>query len=139
MPILKEIFDKNQLLPSQISENRLILKNSLKNEDNLYIDGTELPIRRPKCSIKQKESYSGKKKRHTLKAIVITNKNKEIKAVTAFYPGKNYDFSIFKLEKIHEILSTNQAIYVDSGFFGIKNLCKDHNIKEPKKRNFANS
>jgi hypothetical protein len=38
------------------------------------IDGTERPIRRPKDSQRRREDYSGKKKRHTRKNIVITDK-----------------------------------------------------------------
>jgi Helix-turn-helix of DDE superfamily endonuclease/DDE superfamily endonuclease len=38
------------------------------------IDGTERPIRRPKQDERRREDYSGKRKRHTKKNIVITDK-----------------------------------------------------------------
>src|SRR4051812_28617342 len=38
------------------------------------IDGTERPIRRPRDSQRRREDYSGKKRRHTKKNIVITDK-----------------------------------------------------------------
>jgi hypothetical protein len=38
------------------------------------IDGTERPIRRPRDSQHRRDDYSGKKKRHTKKNIVITDK-----------------------------------------------------------------
>jgi hypothetical protein len=38
------------------------------------IDGTECPIRRPKSKTKQENDYSGKKKRHTVKNDVVTEK-----------------------------------------------------------------
>ena len=37
------------------------------------IDGMEQPVRRPKDEKKQKTAYSGKKKRHTRKNILLTN------------------------------------------------------------------
>jgi len=39
---------------------------------DLIIDGTERPIQRPKDNEKQKENYSGKKKRHTKKNTIIS-------------------------------------------------------------------
>lgn len=38
-------------------------------------DGVERPVRRPKDNEKQKNQYSGKKKRHTRKNIILTNPN----------------------------------------------------------------
>src|SRR5512142_1290356 len=38
------------------------------------IDGTERPIRRPQDSPRRRDDYSGKKKRHTKKNVVITDK-----------------------------------------------------------------
>src|SRR3954452_25636175 len=38
------------------------------------IDGTERPIRRPQDGQRRRDDYSGKKKRHTMKNIVITDR-----------------------------------------------------------------
>ena len=45
---------------------------------DLFIDGTERPIQRPKDNEKQKENYSGKKKMHTRKNIIISDKKKRM-------------------------------------------------------------
>ena len=56
------------------------------------IDGTERPIARPKDKQRQKEYYSGKKKRHTVKNTVITDKQtKKIKVLGQTVPGKKHD------------------------------------------------
>jgi len=53
------------------TEKQLIEILSAKDEANktLIHDGTEREIPRPKDSDKQKENYSGKKKKHTLKTL----------------------------------------------------------------------
>jgi hypothetical protein len=54
------------------------------------VDGSERPIRRPQDAARQKKFYSGKKKRHTVKNIVITDKRtKKIMALSLTSEGKN--------------------------------------------------
>ena len=56
------------------------------------IDGTERPIRRPKDPQRQRRYYSGKKKRHTVKNLVITDKRtRKIKGLSPTVEGKMHD------------------------------------------------
>lgn len=56
------------------------------------IDGTERPIQRPKDPQRQRDYYSGKKKRHTVKNNVIADKRtKKIKGLSPTVPGKKHD------------------------------------------------
>jgi hypothetical protein len=63
---------------------------------DLLIDGTERPIQRPKDDEKQKENYSGKKKMHTRKNIIISDKKKRIGYVSPTMSGKRHDYGMFK-------------------------------------------
>ena len=57
------------------TQKQLVQKLSLEennNNDVLLHDGTEREIPRPKDEEGQKENYSGKKKKHTLKNAVIS-------------------------------------------------------------------
>jgi hypothetical protein len=63
---------------------------------NLVIaDGTERRRRRPQNARKQREFYSGKKKTHTLKNLVITDSKKQILFVSETVPGKTADKTLF--------------------------------------------
>ncbi|UJL33131.1 hypothetical protein C6N34_013570 [Cylindrospermopsis raciborskii Cr2010] len=42
----------------------------------VIVDGTERPVQRPQNRERQKEYYSGKKKRHTCKQITVSTRNK---------------------------------------------------------------
>ena len=89
----------------------------LKNTDNIefIIDGTERPVRRPKNSKKQKERYSGKKKRHTIKNVIVINKNnKQIIGLTSTEGGKHHDKKLIDDAKIK--WRKDNIILGDSGF-----------------------
>ncbi len=56
------------------------------------IDGTERPVQRPKDASKQKEAYSGKKKRHTAKNILVTHKGtRKVKGLGKTHEGRKHD------------------------------------------------
>ncbi|MBK8397108.1 MAG: hypothetical protein IPL26_17980 [Leptospiraceae bacterium] len=67
-----------------------------ENNEEIFIDGTERPRRRPKNKDIQKENYSGKKKRHTVKNLVITNRKKEILYLSNTVQGSMHDFVLMK-------------------------------------------
>ncbi len=56
------------------------------------IDGTERPIRRPRDDQRRREDYSGKKKRHTKKNLVITDRaTGTIRGLGRTQPGRKHD------------------------------------------------
>jgi len=81
------------------------------------IDGTERPIRRPKDPDRQRQNYSGKKKRHTVKNNVITDKRtRKIKGLSRTVAGKKHDK---KLADEHELrFPEGSKLWKDTGFQG---------------------
>src|SRR3972149_5342261 len=69
---------------------------------------------------KQKNYYSGKKKRHTLKSQVVVDKKSALIICTHFCNGKKHDFKLFKDSKVRQIHSDRRT--VNSGNTGIKKL-----------------
>lgn len=92
----------------------------------LLIDGTERPVHRPKNKQKQKERYSGKKKRHSQKNIVAASRKKEILMLGPTHGGKEHDYPILKKSKLPEHIPENIKTYVDLGFKGIQ---KDYPLR----------
>jgi IS5 family transposase len=79
---------------------------------------------------KQRQSYSGKKKRHTQKAqLVVDTKTKQILA-TAFSNGKEHDFKLFG--KSRTALLPQTKCLADRGYLGIAKL--HANSQTPHKR-----
>jgi hypothetical protein len=70
---------------------------------SLLADVSEQPTQRP--TKKQKEFYSGKKKRHTIKTEIVMGGDGKIRSVSKFHKGQVHDFKIRKAEKILPIES----------------------------------
>jgi DDE superfamily endonuclease/Helix-turn-helix of DDE superfamily endonuclease len=81
------------------------------------IDGSERAIRRPTDPLRQKANYSGKKKRHTVKNVVISDKRTgKIKALSATVAGKTHDKKIADEQDIH--FPSGSCLWKDTGFQG---------------------
>jgi hypothetical protein len=95
------------------------------------IDGTERPIQRPKDPDRQRELYSGKQKRHTVKNVVIVERRtRKIKALSRTRPGKTSDKRIADEEDYH--FPARSKLWKDTGFQGYE----PPNVRtyQPKKR-----
>jgi hypothetical protein len=81
------------------------------------IDGTERPIRRPKDKDKQRRHYSGKKKRHTVKNNVITDKRtRKIKVLSPTVEGKMHDKKLADGQAIP--FPPGSSLWKDTGYQG---------------------
>ena len=80
------------------------------------IDGTERPINRPKDPDDQKTYYSGKKKKHTVKNNVITNRGGKVLYLSDTYEGKKNDKKIADEEGYH--FPPGSKLLKDTGFQG---------------------
>ncbi|MCP4209082.1 MAG: transposase [Shimia sp.] len=81
------------------------------------IDGTERPIRRPKDPDRQRQHYSGKKKRHTVKNNVITDKRtRKVKGLSPTHEGKKHDKKLADEQDLH--FPPNSKLWKDTGFQG---------------------
>jgi len=97
----------------------------------ILADVTEQPTQRP--SKKQKKSYSGKKKKHTLKTEIVIEESGKILSVSKSHKGRVHDFRIRKQEKL---LPTNSIKHVDSGYQGLQKL--QSNVVLPFKKSKKN-
>lgn len=117
-----------------MSQSKEVFRERLKQLGKIYIDGAEQNIRRPKNPLDQKDCYSGKKKSHTVKILIVSGPSKKIEGITDAYVGSSHDFSIFKEELIGDALPSETPVYVDTGFEGIDSTAPHANIRKPKKK-----
>jgi hypothetical protein len=98
----------------------------------IIIDVTEQPIERP--GTKQREWFSGKKKRHTAKIqLIVCLFTLQILSVVCG-KGRTHDFTLFKQCGLH--LATALEKYADAGYQGLDRLVANAftPIRKPKKR-----
>lgn len=95
-----------------------LLKDFPELEDVIF-DGSEFPIQRPKR--RQKQSYSGKKKRHTKKSqIALDKKTKLIIGASPPRRGKIHDKKQLEKTGWDEKLPASIGRYGDLGYYGMK-------------------
>ena len=82
------------------------------------IDGTERPINRPKDKDKQKSYYSGKKKSHTVKNNLITERGGKVMYLSGTCEGKRHDKKLADDENYR--FPTGSKLLQDTGFQGYK-------------------
>lgn len=83
---------------------------------------------------KQNRYYSGKKKRHTQKAQLVTDQKSGKILASAFCEGKKHDFALFLESKTP--LSSAKVVLADSGYQGITKLhSKSQTPKKKSKHN----
>lgn len=99
---------------------------SQEETEALIIDATEQQIQRPKKG--QRDYYSGKKKKHTLKTQIVVSKKGRIKDISKAYKGKRHDYNIYKKKPIKD----NIDKFFDSGYQGVQD--NDSRAKIPKKK-----
>jgi hypothetical protein len=111
-------------------------------ELTFIIDGVEQPKRKPKAPAKRKSDYSGKKKRHTLKQIVISTPSGIIVDQSPSTGGRAHDFKVFKDDHAarsicQEFKDYRVMIYGDSGFDGMsaQGLPVEVRLNEKARRN----
>lgn len=110
-----------------IEKNRSLSQEEIEQ----LIDVTEQVIERPTKG--QKNYFSGKKRRHTLKTEIRVTKEGKIRNISKSYPGKVHDF---KIHKSGDPIPMETKVYGDSGYQGLKKLCKNGRtpIKKTKKK-----
>lgn len=100
--------------------------------DVVLVDSFETPIARPSLPLMQKKFYSGKKKRHTLKTQIVTNKHGEVLAIETGHPGPKSDKALYQ-----ESLAAGQypqaARRADLGYLGVPEMLLPNKRKRGKK------
>jgi hypothetical protein len=130
LPILKQALDDLGFMPERDPQQFKKKEKDRKDAADSIIDGTERRRQRPTQAEKQALHYSGKKKIHSDKNIVIaTAKKKRVSYLSQTYPGKTHDKKVADTEKIS--YPEHIALHKDTGFQGYEP--KVRKLYQPKK------
>jgi hypothetical protein len=117
LPVLQETLSLIGMKPER--DSSLVATNIATSEGgvNLAIDGTERRLQRPTDPIKQREKWSGKKKAHTDKNILLVNENtRRVVYLSPTVEGKKHDIKATKEAEIS--YPANATLDKDTGFQG---------------------
>jgi len=117
LPILKGALDELGVLPEREPGHFAQSESQHGEPPDLIIDGTERRRQRPKDPQRQAAAYSGKKKTHCDKNVVIVQaKSKRVGFLSQTYAGKTHDKKIVDSEPI--AYPPDTLLSKDTGFQG---------------------
>lgn len=132
--ILEATLGKKMVLPERRLKKVEEFFEMFPEAREVFIDGTERPTQRPKNSKQQKDKYSGKKKRHTIKNIVISDKHRRIGFLSKTEGGRQHDFSMLKEHAPPEYIPIAIKQHLDLGFKGYHIQFPVHKISMPERK-----
>jgi hypothetical protein len=127
LPAVRVALDRLGVRPERDPGNFARGLPAAETDPRLIIDGTERRRQRPKSPEKQALYYSGRKKKHCDKNVVIVRaRRKRIDYLSATYPGKAHEKKIADAEGVS--YPPGAVLYKDSGFQGyepaVKKTCQ---------------
>jgi len=129
-PILKQALDDLGVLPERDPKELARHEQDRGDAADLIIDGTERRRQRPKKADKQALHYSGKKKIHSDKNVLIAAaQTKRIAYLSQTYPGKMHDKKVADTEAIS--YPETAILHKDTGFQGYEPQVRE--TRQPKK------
>ena len=134
LPALEQALGQEVVLPERKIHQVETFFTRFPQVKDLWLDGTERPIRRPHDAAQQKRHYSGKKKRHTLNNLVLTDTDRRILALSPTQPGTRHDYALLKAWPCPPRLPPDVVVWTDSGFQGMKKDYPHLSILQPKKK-----
>jgi len=117
LPVLRSALDDLGVLPERDGARLARRSVQPKGQQVVIIDGTERRRQRPKKAEKQALHYSGKKKTHTDKNVLVASATDEqVLFLSGTYPGKTHDKRIADEE--HLTYPPGTILYKDTAFQG---------------------
>lgn len=136
LPVVRAALNALALLPERDGQQVATSKLALEGLPDLALDGTERRRERPKASEQQKTTYSGKKKTHTVKNIILVNETTgKVVYLGPTEPGSKHDKKA--TDEAGITYPTNAILDKDTGFQGYEpaQVLTRQVKKNPKARN----
>jgi hypothetical protein len=124
LPILEMALGRNLVLPKRKISSPEEFFKLFPEAKEVFLDGTERRVEKPKNLKKRNKLYSGKKKTTTRKTVVVNDKHKRILVVTKTKSGRRHDKRIADKNQLIQNIPKDVGIFTDTGFQGIQ---KQHN------------
>lgn len=142
--VLKKTLGRELVLPQRKINSVDEFLRLYPEVKDVFLDGTERRVERPKNGKRQRKTYSGKRKANTRKNMVLTDERKKILLLSPTKSGRRHDKRLTDKISLVEHIPPNVGIWADSGLQGIQhihtNVCipkrgsKKHPLSDEEKR-----
>jgi hypothetical protein len=117
LPVLADALSEMGMKPERDGTKLAESVEAMEGGANLSLDGTERRIQRPLDEQKQREKYSGKKKTHTEKNLLLVNENtRRVVYLSETVEGEKHDKKLAEESRLS--YPKNATLTKDTGFQG---------------------
>jgi hypothetical protein len=119
-PVLEAALGQQLALPKRKLTSMAEFVEVFPEVKQVILDATERPVQRAKAKAKQKENYSGEKKRHTRSHLALVEPSRKILMLSHAYAGRHNDKGILNQEGWPSGYPTKYRYRVTSAFSGYR-------------------
>jgi len=101
--------------------------------EEIFIDGTEQGLPKPKDKARRKDLYSGKRKRHTAKMQVLGTRNRLVLHLCRHVPGRVSDLLLLRATGVMRKIPEGVVVRVDKGYEGLEEEYPRVRVEKPRK------
>lgn len=131
LPVLEMALGRKFVLPRRHGNSLEAIFREHPEIKDVFMDGTERRVQRPKNLRLRNKLYSGKKKATTKKIVIISDERKHIHYMSKSKSGRRHDKRVADKERIFSALPPDVTLWADTGFQGAQ---KQHpNMVMPEK------
>lgn len=132
LPLLEKALGRKIALPKRRINTPEEFFAAFPGVKDVLLDGVERPTIRSQKDKTQRKHYSGKKKRHMRKNVIVTDEKKRILILTPSKHGRVHDKKLADKNLLAHRIPDSVSILADTGFQGLQ---KYHpNVLLPKKK-----
>ncbi len=119
LPVLEKALGRHMVLPVRRGRSLEEIFRDNPELKDVFIDGTERRVNKPKKLKKRDKLYSGKKS-HTRKSIVLSDTKKRILLLTQAKSGRRHDKRLVDKNLIANHIPESVTTWTDTGFIGMQ-------------------
>lgn len=135
LAILNGTLKVNNYTPHRDFDEVKHFHNLFPVEQILILDGTEQRVQRPSDQDIQRDFYSGKKKGHTVKSLIISTPDRYIHYVSYSWVGRSHDFAVLKEEfPAEDGWFDPFVLRFDLGYYGFEKIYPNVKVFIPEKK-----
>lgn len=122
MAVLMKTLGRELVLPKRKINSVEEFLEAFPEVKDVFGDGTERRIERPKKPRSERKTYSGKKKAHTRKNLIVVDEKKRILFVGPTKSGRRHDKRLLDKMMFAERIPKHVSFFGDSAFQGIQHI-----------------
>ena len=129
-PLLEKVLGRKMQLPERRAQNLHQVLDRCP-ELTYVMDGTERPINRPSNKAAQRQHYSGRRRRHAVKNVLVVC-GQTVHGLSGTFPGSFHDKTVAEAEWDGRRFPRGSIVVRDAGFIGLP--APGAEVWEPTKR-----